>query len=431
MQDSLLPLERLGAAIKKKSIFWGWYVVAGSFVLLGLNYGARYCFGVFVVPLSETFGWSRSIISLGASLNMLTYALCAVFIGKLIDRMAPKWIVTAGAALAGASMAVTSFISSPLELYFVYGILAGMGSACLGVVVGNSSVGKWFSKKRGLAIGISTMGISSGTILLTPVAGYIVNNWSWQTGFIALGIITGSMGILVGQFLFGKTRPEEYGLLPDGAEPDSVQSGGNGPNVSLQAPAVSLRPFLKDSRFWTLGIGYGLAVMTLMSVFIHIVPYAEDMGIERLAAASSVSAIAMAGFAGQFFFGWFSDRIREVKYSAVLGIFFMAAGIAVLLLAGSGKGLLAFTLIFGFGYGSLAPMMPIMAADRFGRDVLGSVYGLLTVLIGAGGSIGPFLAGLLFDLLGNYRGVWLIDLAILVLVAFMLFTLKPAVGVRS
>lgn len=410
----------------RPKIFWGWYIVAGSFLMLGLNYGARYCFGVFVVPLSEAYGWSRSVISLGASLNMLTYAVCAVFIGKLVDRMAPKWLVTAGATLAGISLIATSFVRSPIELYLVYGILAGIGSAGLGVVVGNSSVGKWFARKRGLAIGISTMGISSGTILLTPVAGFIVKNWSWQTGFLFLGFITGGIGILVGQFLMGKTRPEEYGLRPDGAESNAIAPAENGWNGRTPPQAVPLRPFLGDSRFWILGVGYGMAVMTLMSVFVHIVPYAVDLGIERMAAASTISAIAVTGLAGQFFFGWLSDRIRDVKYSAILGIAVMAAGIAILLLAGSGIGLMAFTLIFGFGYGSLAPMMPIIAADRFGRDVLGSVYGLLTVLIGAGGSIGPFLGGLLFDFLGDYRGVWIVDLAVLIAVVLLLFSLKPA-----
>jgi len=180
-----------------------------------------------------------------------------------------------------------------------------------------------------------------------------------------------------------------------------------------------------DLRFWTLGIGFGLAIMTLMAVFVHQVAYALDQGIDKITAASSLGAVGVAGFAGQFFFGWFSDKLRDAKYSAVLGMLVMAAGMVLLLNVTSAQGLYVYALIYGFGYGCLAPMMPVLTADRFGRHVMGSVYGMLTFFIGLGGSLGPIVGGILYDRFGSYSYVWQLNIVTLLAVAIMIFLLKP------
>lgn len=405
-----------------RNIYWGWFVVAGAFLVLSINYGARYCFGIFVKPMSADYQWSRSVISLGASINMFVYSACAIYIGRLLDKMAPRWIITAGAFLAALSLILTSFVKTPLQFYLVYGLLLGAGSACMGVVVCNPSVSKWFIRKRGLAIGITTMGISFGTILLTPIAGFLVKDYGWQSGFLFLGAVTFIIGVTLSQLLLGKTRPEAYGWLPDGE---------SNPALVIKIPAEQHQPIklpiafiLKDARFWILGGCYSLVVMAMMTVFVHQVAYALDNHIEKLAAASSLGALGLAGFSGQFFFGWLSDRLKDAKYAASLGMVVMAVGMVILLNAATAKSLYLYALIFGFGYGSVAPMMPILAADRFGRDVMGSVYGLLTFLIGIGGAVGPLLGGMIYDALGSYRYVWQLNLLTLAFVALVILALK-------
>lgn len=406
----------------KRTLFWGWYVVLGSFLILSINYGARYCFGIFVKPLADEYGWSRSVISLAASINMFVYSACAIYVGRIMDRLAPRRIVTIGALMLSASFLLTSLVKTPLQFYIVYGLMAGIGASGLGVVVTNSSVGKWFIRKRGLALGISTMGISFGTLLLTPTAGFIVKSCSWQTGFVFLGIAVFIMGVTAANLLMRKTKPEDHSLLPDGeTRAERVLEIASIP----PPPHLSYRDMFGDSRFWTLGIGFGLAVMTLMAVFVHQVAYALDQGIDKIAAASSLGAVGLAGFAGQFFFGWFSDRLRDAKYSAVLGMLVMAAGMVLLLNVTTSRSLYVYALIYGFGYGCLAPMMPVLTADRFGRHVMGSVYGMLTFFIGLGGSIGPIVGGIIYDRFGTYRSVWQANIAILIAVSLMLLSLKP------
>ncbi len=297
-----------------------------------------------------------------------------------------------------------------------------MGASGLGVVVTNSSVGKWFIRKRGLALGLATMGISFGTIVLTPTAGFIVKNYNWQAGFLFLGVVIFMIGVTLSQLLMKRTRPEAYGLLPDG---DVTAEDVLKINDVPHPPRMPYGEMFRDRRFWTLGIAFGLAIMTLMSVFVHQVAYALDNGIDKIAAASSLGAVGMAGFAGQFFFGWLSDRLKDAKYSAILGMVIMIGGMVILLNAATVRGLYVYALVYGFGYGCLAPMMPILAADRFGRHVLGSVYGMLTFFIGLGGSIGPLIGGVVYDLFGSYRYVWQLNILTLIVVALMLYTLKP------
>ena len=406
-------------------IFWGWYVVAGSFLLHAVSYGARYSFGIFVQPLTVENGWSRTVISMAASLNMLFFAAGGIYAGRLLDRIAPRWIATAGAAVGALGFILSAFVDSPLTFYLAYGLLSGLGSSWTGIVVGNSSVGKWFVRKRGLAIGIASMGVSFGTMVMTPVVGWIVKEQGWQAGFIALGLALLLPGVLIAQVFLGRMKPEDHGLCPDGEPRIPAKSGAADSAVPSKPATTPIRESLKDSRFWVLSVCQGTAVMTVLMAFVHQVPYALDLGIDRIVAASSLGAIALAGFCGQFFFGSLSDRLPDPKYSAMLGYGFMAAGLVVLLTVTTVEGLFAYALIFGFGYGCLGPILPIIASGRFGRERMGSVYGLLNFFVaGIGGALGPIVGGVLYDALGSYRFVWTLDIALLVAAMAGLLALK-------
>ncbi len=405
---------------KKNNIFWGWYIVVGAFLVMSVNYGARYCFGIFVKPLSVEHGWSHSVISLAATINMLIYSIGAIFVGRMLDKFAPRWIMTTGAIIAAAGFILTGFVNSPLTLYLAYGLLVGLGATGMGVVICSSSVGKWFIKMRGLAIGIATMGISFGIMTLTPLAGFLGRYFSWRAGMFILGAITLTVGVTVSQLLMRKTHPEAYGLLPDG---DKIPLPGQ---ISA-APAVSkisLRIIFKDSRFWTIAISQSLIVMVIMSVFVHQVAYAVDNEINSIAAASSLAAISVTGFIGQFFFGWLSDRLRDAKYAYFLGISFLLCGMILLNYADNVRSLYLYAVIYGFGYGCIAPILPILIVDRFGRHTLGSIYGLLTFFIGFIGSLGPILGGIIYDYFGSYHYLWLINTIILALTSIIILTLK-------
>jgi MFS family permease len=407
-----------------RNLFWGWYVVAGAFLLMALGYGARYSFGIFVQPLTADNGWSRSVVSLAASINLLVYAAAGIGSGKLLDRVAPRWIVTAGILVSALGFFICAAAKTPLEFYLAYGLLYGFGSSWMGTVTVTSSVGKWFVRKRGLAIGISSMGVSFGTLTLTPVVAYILDHFSWKAGFLFIGINLLIPGLLIAQLLMRRTIPEAYDLKPDGDGPGEGQQVAASGLTPLPIP-VSAKGIRNDSRFWMLALCHGTAVMVALMAFVHQVPYAIDNGIEKVAAATSLGAMGFAGLVGQFFFGWVSDRIGDPKYSAALGYIFMAAGTVMLLQTRTVEMLMVYAVVFGFGYGCLGPLLPIIAADRFGHQVMGAVFGLQTFfVVGLGGSLGPLVGGLIYDATGSYRPAWWLNLGLLAAATAGIATLK-------
>lgn len=416
----------LASAARK--IYWGWFVVAGAFLLMALTYGARYSFGLFVQPLAADNGWSRSVVSLAASINLLVYAAGGIWSGRLLDHVSPRWIATAGAVACAAGFFLCAGAASPLQFYLAYGVLYGFGSSWTGTVTVTSSVSKWFSRRRGTAIGISSMGVSFGTITLTPVIAYLLEHFGWQSGFVFMGLALLIPGIPIAQLLLRRTVPEDYGLTPDGETP-AADARTSGWTTSPNRDPVAAGPLRRDPRFWVLALCHGTAVMTALMAFVHQVPYAVDQGIATMAAAASLAAMGVAGLLGQFFFGWLSDRIGDPKHAAAVGYMFMAAGTLVLIHSRSVEALMAYALIFGFGYGCLGPLLPILIADRFGPRRMGAIYGLLTFfVVGIGGSLGPVIGGLLYDTTGTYLAAWWLNAALLVATTGGIATLrrKPA-----
>lgn len=409
--------------MKQQRTFWGWYIVFGSLFLMAINYGARYCFGIFVKPMSLEYGWSRAVISLAVSIHLFVYAAGAIYVGRYLDRFGPRRIVLIGSLCYAAGFILSGFAHDPLQFYLVYGFVCGLGSAATGVVVCNPYVGKWFEKRRGLALGISSTGIGLGTVLLSPLAGFIVKEYGWQNGFFFLGIMIVVGGVTIAEVVMHRATPEDCGLLPDGATGPGNAPHGKGHTAEMGQ--IRWTEICRDTRFWVLTMAHGMAVMAFLTIIMHQVAYAMDNGIEKITAASSLGMVSMFGIFGQFLFGWFSDRVRDPKFAASLGYLIMAIGMILLLRVSDAGMLFFFAAFFGFGYGSLAPVLPVMTADRFGRRVMGSVYGLLTFFtVGVIGSAGPLLGGVIFDATGSYRLVWKFNFCILFLAAILILVLK-------
>lgn len=417
-------MYRNSMGIFNKDIFWGWYVTLGAFAIMVITYGVRYSFGVFVKPMFAEYNWPMTVIQFGASINIFLYACTSVLAGWLLDRISPKSVMTAGVLLTALGLILTSYVKTPLGLYLCYGILVGAGSAGCGAVVCSAVVGKWFDRYRGLAIGLATMGIGVGTMLMAPLAGYIIKHHGWRNGFLCVALLMLAVGVFVSQFFMGRGRPEEIGLLPDGEKPNRAQSQSIEPLMPEEK--TSIKPVIKTMPFWVIAFCYTCAVMTVMMTFNLQVAYAIQNGIDELKAAAAVGIIGVTGSCGKFYFGWLSDRIRDAKYSASIGLFLMAIGMFLLYHTKTVALLYAFALVYGFGYGSMAPLMPYLLSDRFGRQRLGAAYGLLIFFAsGFGGGLGPLIGGYIFDKTGSYDFGWLICMVTLLIVALYILTLKP------
>jgi MFS family permease len=414
----------LSDAKKGNGIFWGWYVVFGSFTIMIISYGVRYSFGVFVKPMFVEYNWPMTIIQLGSSINLVMYACTGVFTGWLLDRFAPRWVMIAGILATSAGLILASYIKTPLGLYLSYGVLVGAGTAGCGMVVTSVALGKWFNRYRGLAIGISSMGIGVGTMLMAPLAGFIVKHYGWRNGFLSIGLLMFAVGIIISYVFMGKNEPSQIGLLPDGDIPGEVINRASG--AMKLKDKTSLKLVVKTIQFWILVFCNVGAVMTVMMTFNLQIAYAIHNGINELEAAAALGIIGITGSCGKLFFGWFSDRVRDAKYAASAGFCIMAIGMLILYNAKTVWTLYGYALIYGFGYGSLAPVMPYMISDRFGRQTLGAAYGVLIFFAtGLGGSVGPLLGGYIYDRTKSYDLGWLICMIALLIVAAAILALKP------
>jgi len=408
----------------KTRIFWGWYIVFGAFLMLAITYGARYSFGVFVRPMFAEYHWPMSIISIGASLNVLIYATASILSGRIIDRFSPQWMITIGGILGAVGFFLTSMAQTPIQFYLAYGVMCGLGTACAGYVVSGATVGKWFVRKKGIAVGLAMTGIGFGTMTMSPLAGYVVKHYHWSRGFVVFGTLLLVVCTLTAQILMRRTTPEDYGLFPDGD--DSVTAARHDDRISRGEPPVVLSSVTRNPAFWIMAICFSIGIMAEMMAFVHQVFYAVDINIGKIAAASSLGLIGVGSIFGRFFFGWLCDAFTDPKYSASLGLLFTAMGMLMLLNVSSAADLYIYSLVFGFGYGSFAPVMPALLSDRFGRDVLGSALGLLIFFAtGIGGGMGPLIGGLIYDTFGTYTFAWLFNLIMLLTVSLLILTIKP------
>jgi MFS family permease len=191
--------------------FYGWLMVFAGFLVLMISWGCQFAFSVFLIPLTEHFGWTRANTAGVFSFNYLLFGAGSIFSGKLTERFGPRAVVGVGGALMGAGLILSATIQNLWQLYLVYGVIIGLGaSTTWGPLV--ATVSRWFIARRGLAMGIMSLGISLGIMVLPPLSRSLITRLGWRMSFILLGLLTGLL--IMGTSLLLKRDPKEKGLNP-------------------------------------------------------------------------------------------------------------------------------------------------------------------------------------------------------------------------
>lgn len=375
-------------------VFYGWYLVASTFVVLFLGFGAAYSFAAFFPELRDEFDATRGDISLVFSISGFLYFGLGALTGPLADRVGPRRVVLAGVLLIAAGLLLASRATALWHLYLTYslGVGVGIGFAYVPTV---GALQRWFVRRRGSASGLGVTGIGVGTLAMPLIATALIDASSWRTAYVILGCVTLAGGIPAALLL--EHSPQRRGLLPDG---DATPSGG-GPAVTVVAPAHTLGESLHSSQFWLL---YGAAVASGLGLFIpfvHLVPYARDYGIGAGPAAFLVGMIGVGSTVGRLAIGPAADSFGRRE---ALGAAFALMAAAMLLWAFSTAflPLLVFALLFGVAYGGYVALVPALTADLFGGRNAGSIIGVLYTGAAFGALLGPPFAGAAYDLLDSY-----------------------------
>jgi len=411
-------------ALSSKTVFYGWYIVAASFIGLAFQGGLWTGFGVFFKPLLDEFGGSRSALSLVASAGLIPFALSQLFIGGLLDRFGPRRVMTAGFLIAGLGAVLTSFAPNIRILYLTYVLFIGLGTGISTMTTASVVVARWFTKRRATALGVAISGYNVGQLLLIPFSQFLIGLLGWRGAY---QVWAGMFWLLVVPILWVILRdsPESQGLQPDGA---SGSSASREDSISLAGslriiPEKTTRKALRSTPFWLLFGSYFACGFTDFVLYTHFPIFAIGIGISEQAAANATGLIGGLSILGVISMGVWTDRIGW-RVPLTLIYLIRGLGFVMLLFTRNLPMLMAFVLIYGFFHLASTPLTPAAAAGIYGRKPLPTLYGYLLFGHALGAILGPYVAGTVFDRTGGYGPAFLLTAGVLLAASLCCYFLK-------
>jgi MFS family permease len=361
-------------------------MVAALFMIGFVGFGFRFSFGVFFKSLQEDFLWSRATTSAVFSVYMGLSAIFTLLGGWGLDRYGARKVFTLSGFFTGLAFLLTSMVTASWQLFLTYSLFLSLGTAPI-YVCSMSTVSRWFSRRRGLALGIVSCGNSMGMLVISPVSAFLITRYGWQNAYFILSLV--AFSIMIPAALTLKKPPVMERILSD--------SGGK----NEEEHVVSLREATKQRRFWCLIFILFFFSSCSYAVLTHIVPHTIDLGMSAMEAASMLSFIGTGSLLGRLIMGKASDVIGS-KRGMLIASLLMAA--IMFWLVGSSKlwMIYLFTIVFGFAFGSTAPLNAALIGDCFGLRHLGLIMGVIEIGWESGAAIGPAFAGYLFDIRDSY-----------------------------
>ncbi|MFC2038184.1 MFS transporter [Chloroflexota bacterium] len=416
MQD-LFSLARK----KTQGIFFGWWIVLSGCILQALNSGLlSQGFTVYFLPLQAEFGWSRTLLSSGFSLSNIENGILSPFVGWLADRYGPRRLALIGVVLLGSGFILLSTVHSIVTFFLSFALIAA-GASLAGYLPISVAVLNWFVRRRSMALGIASAGHGFGGIIVPVVAWSLIANGWRPTAFVS-GIIVIVVGLFAALLL--RHRPENYGYLPDGDKPVTLETETHDSKGKRSAPAVTawddgdftVEEALRTRTFWLLSAAHASAVLTISAVSLHIVPHlVQRLGMSLAAAGSMVSLLLFMSIAGRLVGGFLADRIdkRWVLVGSMIG---HTIGLLFLANATNTFQVVLFTIFHGISWGARGLTQNAIRAEYFGRKSIGAILGIAAIPVVVAQVASPIFTAWLADLNGDYQ------------VAFMILAAYTAAG---
>jgi MFS family permease len=356
--------------------------------------------------MESDLGWSRSLLSSGATVALVAMALANLFGGMLVDRYGPRMLLVAGLASLGLGMIGVSAVHSAWQFVLVFGALAGAGFGVLATSVVGSAVARFFVARRGLALGIATSGGPAGQMMLIPLAAVVLTAFGWRSVFAAAGILALAFAPIAAWGL----RFADHPTAPPGAR---------------ATIGVDLRYLGRNPVFHLLFWGFFLCGFTSLGVIEnHFLPYATLCGFAPTTSANAFGFLSMLNLAGILLAGWLADKINRVLLLA--GIYALR-GLTFLLLfriTDDPVMLFAFAGMFGlFDYASV-PVVASLVASHLGLRVMGFSMGLIAMAHQLGAALGAIGGGVVFDVYRSYTGLWAVSLVLALLAALLSLAIR-------
>lgn len=405
----------------KGGLYYGWVMLAICLILMTISYGIRFSFGVFFKSLEQEFEWSRALTSSVFSVYMLLGSLFAVLGGWLADRYGPRIIFMTLGLFCFLGLALTSQSSAPWHLFLGHGLLVAIGTGPV-YSIASSIATRWFPQRRGLALGIVTSGVGLGSILVAPIAAYLIVDYGWRISYLTIGVM--ALMVMTPLSLLLRKNPTKALSLYNNVQQAAVSLHTSNTSGE-ESRELSIGQIIKQKNFVLIISIWFFWAFCLFMVTTHIVRHAIDLNIDPMQAASIVSVSGFANVPARITMGLVSDRFGR-KRIALICASLMAISMLWLTQSSSLWMFFVFAIVFGAAYGGLTPSTTALVSDTFGVHHAGLVFGLLEIGWVCGAAVGPTLAGYIFDVTSQYYYAFLLGtLAPMIMVVLVFFLRVP------
>src|SRR5690349_12101788 len=384
-----------------KRVHYAWVVAAVTFFALLGSAGFRATPGVLIVPLQNEFGWNRAIISIAVSINLILFGLMGPFAAALMDRFGLR-IVTVGALLTVATGALlTTVMSSPWQLYLLWGVVVGLGTGCMASVLAATVASRWFVQRRGLVLGALTAAGATGQLIFLPGLGWLAQNSGWR--YAAIAVAAAAVAVVPIVAIFLRNRPSDVGLRAYGStEADKAPANTGSPIANAFR---GLRIGVKSRDFWLLGGSFFICgASTNGLIGTHLIPASMDHGMAEVTAASLLATIGIFDVIGTLASGYLTDRFDS---RWLLFIYYGLRGLSLLLLpyvlGTPNFALILFIVFYGLDWVATVPPTVQLARKAFGMQNFAIIYGWIFAAHQLGAAAIAFAAGAVRTFFGDYQ----------------------------
>jgi len=414
--------------MRRLPFFYGWVVVAVTFVTMAIGVNARTAFSLFFPPILSEFGWERGVTAGAFSFGFVVSGIMSPLIGRLMDRAGPRAVMELGVALMAGGLLLAPLTREPWHLYVTIGVMVGGGSICLGYSGQSLFLPNWFIRCRGLAMGIAFAGVGIGSVTLLPWVQHMIEATGWRTACTAMGLLV--LIVLAPINLLLRKRPEDMHLRPDGEAAPSASSAAPVSNIVDPVWAGTdwtLPRALRTARFWWIALGYFCGLYIWYAVQVHQTKYLLDIGFSPGVCVWALGIVSLLGIPGQIALGHASDRIGREAIWAISCSGFAICFAALIALKYAPSLVLVYVMVFtqgALGYG-LTSIMGAVVLEIFQGAHYGSIFGSIMLAALAGGAAGPWVTGSLHDLTGDYTIAFSIGIAASLLSAVAIWRASP------
>ncbi|WP_372018780.1 MFS transporter [Tistrella mobilis] len=416
----------IAAALARRRIHYGWVVAGTTFLTMLVAAGAVGAPGVLLLPLQRDFGWQTSEISGAMAIRLLLFGLMGPFAAALINRFGVRRMVLASLSTVGGGLALSLAMTELWQLILLWGVVVGIGTGMIAMVLGATVATRWFVKRRGLVIGLLTASTATGQLVFMPLIAWIADGMGWRPAVMLLCGLMALAAILA--LILLRDRPSDLGLPAYGeTEVMPPPAGPAGASVALAAIGA-LKDAARTRVFWVLFLTFFICgASTNGLVQTHLVPLCVDFGVAEVRAAGLLALMGIFDFIGTVLSGWLSDRYDNRK---LLFWYYGLRGLSLVFLPYSDftlYGLSLFAMFYGLDWVATVPPTIKLTADRFGRERAPMVFGWIFAGHQIGAATAAFGAGLARSELGTYLPAFFAAGILCFLAAGAVRTLRPPV----